>query len=290
MTTTTDTIVEGDETIVVSMTGVTPVSAPAGSFTVGGPATSTITDNDTVTLSIAPSSPTVAEDGGTVTFTVTASNAVEGGFTVNLGYGGTAEGSDYTGGVASLVFGAADTSKSFTVTTTTDTIVEGDETIVVSMTGVTPVSAPAGSFTVGGPATSTITDNDTVTLSIAPSSPTVAEDGGTVTFTVTANNAVEGGFTVNLGYGGTAEGSDYTGGVASVVFGAADTSKSFTVTTTTDTIVEGDETILSDDALKAMLAYDWPGNVRELENCLETDLRLHQRSANPPHRSAARGC
>jgi two-component system response regulator HydG len=29
------------------------------------------------------------------------------------------------------------------------------------------------------------------------------------------------------------------------------------------------EKVLSDDALKAMLAYDWPGNVRELENCLE---------------------
>jgi DNA-binding NtrC family response regulator len=27
--------------------------------------------------------------------------------------------------------------------------------------------------------------------------------------------------------------------------------------------------LLSDEALKAMLAYDWPGNVRELENCLE---------------------
>jgi len=26
---------------------------------------------------------------------------------------------------------------------------------------------------------------------------------------------------------------------------------------------------LSDEALKAMMAYDWPGNVRELENCLE---------------------
>ncbi len=26
---------------------------------------------------------------------------------------------------------------------------------------------------------------------------------------------------------------------------------------------------VSDEALKAMLAYDWPGNVRELENCLE---------------------
>ena len=31
----------------------------------------------------------------------------------------------------------------------------------------------------------------------------------------------------------------------------------------------GQEKILSDEALKALLAYDWPGNVRELENCLE---------------------
>jgi DNA-binding NtrC family response regulator len=31
----------------------------------------------------------------------------------------------------------------------------------------------------------------------------------------------------------------------------------------------GQEKMLSDDALKAMLAYDWPGNVRELENSLE---------------------
>jgi DNA-binding NtrC family response regulator len=34
----------------------------------------------------------------------------------------------------------------------------------------------------------------------------------------------------------------------------------------------GQEKMLSDDALKAMLAYDWPGNVRELENCLERSL------------------
>jgi DNA-binding NtrC family response regulator len=31
----------------------------------------------------------------------------------------------------------------------------------------------------------------------------------------------------------------------------------------------GQEKILTDDAIKAMLGYDWPGNVRELENCLE---------------------
>jgi two-component system response regulator HydG len=36
----------------------------------------------------------------------------------------------------------------------------------------------------------------------------------------------------------------------------------------------GQERTLSDDALKAMLAYDWPGNVRELETCLERACAL----------------
>jgi DNA-binding NtrC family response regulator len=35
------------------------------------------------------------------------------------------------------------------------------------------------------------------------------------------------------------------------------------------TRASGNERTLSDDAMKAMLAYDWPGNVRELENCRE---------------------
>jgi DNA-binding NtrC family response regulator len=36
----------------------------------------------------------------------------------------------------------------------------------------------------------------------------------------------------------------------------------------------GQERTISDEALKAMLAYDWPGNVRELENCLERACAL----------------
>jgi DNA-binding NtrC family response regulator len=35
------------------------------------------------------------------------------------------------------------------------------------------------------------------------------------------------------------------------------------------TRASGQEKVLSDEALKALLAYDWPGNVRELENCIE---------------------
>ncbi|HEY7616769.1 MAG TPA: helix-turn-helix domain-containing protein, partial [Terriglobales bacterium] len=36
----------------------------------------------------------------------------------------------------------------------------------------------------------------------------------------------------------------------------------------------GQERNLSDEAVKAMLAYGWPGNVRELENCLERACAL----------------
>src|SRR5258708_5378696 len=35
------------------------------------------------------------------------------------------------------------------------------------------------------------------------------------------------------------------------------------------TRASGQEKILTDEAIKVMLAYDWPGNVHELENCLE---------------------
>jgi DNA-binding NtrC family response regulator len=37
----------------------------------------------------------------------------------------------------------------------------------------------------------------------------------------------------------------------------------------------GRERLLSDAAMKALLAYDWPGNVRELENCLERACALN---------------
>jgi len=36
----------------------------------------------------------------------------------------------------------------------------------------------------------------------------------------------------------------------------------------------GQERSLSDESLRALLAYDWPGNVRELENCLERACAL----------------
>src|SRR5580704_7598225 len=37
----------------------------------------------------------------------------------------------------------------------------------------------------------------------------------------------------------------------------------------------GQDRTISDDAMKALLAYDWPGNVRELENCLQRTCAMN---------------
>ena len=55
------------------------------------------------------------------------------------------------------------------------------------------------------------------------------------------------------------------------------------------TRTSGQEKILSDEALKAMLAYDWPGNVRELENCLERTYAFTSGPADSHHRPAPGG-
>ncbi len=62
--------------------------------------------------------------------------------------------------------------------------------------------------------------------------------------------------------------------------------------------VSGGTRELSDDAMKALLAYDWPGNVRELENCLDRCCHVlryahqHRGFAEFHHRGskAARHC
>ena len=141
--TTEDTFDESGETFTVT------ISSPSGG---GGPApsldssntsvTTTIDDDDDaisgITLTVSPTS--VGEDDAKTEFTVTASL---GGSTtrpsetvVTLALGGTAGSSDYTvnTSLASITIPANTTSETGTLelTPTDDTVVEGDETIIIS--------------------------------------------------------------------------------------------------------------------------------------------------------------
>ena len=187
--------------------------------------------------------PTVDEENGTVTFTVTKSGSGTGTVAVNwttqAGSGSATVFDDYEFQSNALVFAEADLSKDFTVTILPDALVEADETFDVELS----IAFGPGTLT-KATGTCTITDNDVYGLSVSDES--VDEEAGTVTFTVTKSGSGTESLTVDwasqAGSGSATAGADYTSSSGNLSFAAADTSKSFTVAILPDALVEADET------------------------------------------------
>jgi T1SS-143 domain-containing protein len=227
-----DTLDEADETFTVTL------SAPTNATLADATGIGTIVDDDAAPAVASVSSPTTAE-GTDLVYTVTLTNgsASAVSFPFSLG-GGSASASDYgaptfsngvtlAGGVLTVPPGVT----SFTVTlpTTPDTLDEPNETVPLSVGGVS--------------GTGTITDDDpTPTLSIDDVS--VNEASGTATFTVTLSAAS--GRTVSVNYttsdGTATAGSDYAAASGTLTFAPGVTSQTITVSISNDTVFEGNET------------------------------------------------
>ena len=230
VTTTNDAVLEGDETFAVSL------SASNALVNDSDTATGTITDNDSAAVTVEDVS---AAEGGGLVFTVTLDNAVAGAFTVTpaLSDVSATGGVDYTNAPPVLNFaGTSGETQQFTVTTTNDAVLEGDETFAVSL------SASNALVNDSDTATGTITDNDSAAVTVEDVS---AAEGGGLVFTVTLDNAVAGAFTVTpaLSDVSATGGVDYTNAPPVLNFaGTSGETQQFTVTTTNDAVLEGDET------------------------------------------------
>ena len=187
-----------------------------------------------------------APEGGAVEFTVLLAGGSGQPVTVQYATSnGTAEsGTDFTAASGTLTFGANETSKTVSVSTTGDSEDEEDETFALTLSS--PTNATLGDAT----ATGTIIDDDLPTVSVSDAS---APEGGAVDFTVSLSAA--NGQSVTVQYatsGGTAEsGTDFTAASGTLTFGANETSKTVSVPTaaslsptgrTGDLIDEEDET------------------------------------------------
>ncbi len=163
-----------------------------------------------------------ATEGSPLTFTVELDQAVSGGLTVTPTFtdGTATEGDDYTENTAALTFtGTAGETQTFTVATTDDALVEGDEVFTVGLT----VSGTTTTVTATDTGTGTITDNDAMPeVTFALTSGSVDEDVGTHNVTININPAAAAALTVTYDLGGTAtRDTDYTGsGSVSVAVGA----------------------------------------------------------------------
>jgi hypothetical protein len=243
VTPTADGTAEANETVSISMSNLVPTTVSSGDLDITDGATLTITNDDSITASI--DDPTVAENSGPLTFTVTLSAAAPaGGATIDYATsnGAATAGSDYTATSGTLTFLAGETSKTVDVTLVGDTTVEVDETFSLTLSNPTGTDVTIGDGTGVG----TLTNDDSASVTIADVA--VNENDGTATVTLTLDNAVDGGFDVNVstadGTATTAD-SDYTAvvGATETFAGTAGETETFTITLGGDTKVEADETI-----------------------------------------------
>ena len=202
-------------------------------------ATGTITNDDgSAAVTVGDAS---ANEGDSISFTVTLDKAVDGGLKVTPGFTDVTatEGTDYTENTSALTFtGTAGETKTFTVSTTEDTVAEADETFTVGLA----VSGTSVTVTATDTGTGTITDDDSAAVTIADAS---ANEGDALSFTVTLDKAVAGGLKVTPSFtdATATEGTDYTENTAALTFtGTSGETKTFTVSTTEDTVAEVAET------------------------------------------------
>lgn len=216
-----DTVVELNETVLINLSN--PTNA-----TLGPPGTVTILDDDAPFVSFATNLFTVDEYANQALITATLSSPS--GRTLSVNYAssnGTATaGSDYSAVSGTLIFSPGQTSRSFAVPISNDTIDEPDETVRLYLSN--PTNALLGAQ---ASANLLIIDDDPPPAGFSTNNFYAGGAAGVATISVRLNTPFS--QTVLVGYttsDGTAQGGiDYVAASGTLVFGAGETNKSFFV-------------------------------------------------------------
>ena len=183
----------------------------------------------------------VREDAGTVNLEVVVDPPSAASYALNYTLGGTAtSGSDYTALSGTLTVPAGATTATIPVTVIDDSVPEGSETVVLSLSG-------GSDYQVGSPGahTLTIATSDPPVVSFASAWRWVGEEVGTHNVEVKLNKAPPADLTLAYTVGGNATaGSDYTALSGTVTVPAGATTATIPVTVIDDSVPEGSEMII----------------------------------------------
>ncbi|HND55576.1 MAG TPA: Calx-beta domain-containing protein, partial [Pirellulaceae bacterium] len=251
--TTGDNKVEADEKLRFILQAVNPVipTLDAADITISrGTATGTITNNDTATLSISDAGHAV--EGLSLGFVVTLSNDVQGGLSIAYATSditASAASLDYTAANASLQFaGTQGETRSISIPSIADNIVEGDERFRVTLGVLTPAIAQIdrADITVTRSVGEATIDNDDV-FSVTIGNATTTEAGRSLTFPVTLGAGVQGGVAFDFSTAdgtATAADGDYVARTGVLTFaGTPGETQNIVVTVNDDLRAEPDETL-----------------------------------------------
>ncbi|MFC2166049.1 Calx-beta domain-containing protein, partial [Acidobacteriota bacterium] len=237
-----DSLDENNEDVTVDL-----VSVTSGSIGATDSHTYTINDNDSPpVVGFTVSTSNAAEDAGTANIEVSIS--AESGLPVSVDYavtvGGTATGGgvDYTLNPGTATIPAGSTTTNISIAITNDTIVEGGETVLVSLSG--PTNATLGSSA----HTFTIDDNDLASIVEFSSGASNGNENVTpadlaVTITPAAISDIELSFT-DTGGDATGGGIDYTAPTSPITIPAGNATWNISLTVNDDTLDEANETVV----------------------------------------------
>ncbi|AFW93529.1 hypothetical protein ANA_C10735 [Anabaena sp. 90] len=238
--TTPDVLFEGNETFTVSLSNPTNVSIISST---NATAQGTITNDDPAPIfSIATAE---ASEGNAINFTVTRTGDAQAQQSVtvvtSIATGDTASDTDLTAKTETLTFAQGETTKIFAVQTTPDALFEDQETFTASLSNATNGAIISST---NATAKGTINNDDTAPVfSIAAAS---ATEGSEVNFTITRTGDAQANQSVtvatSIATDDTASTSDLTAKTETLTFAPGETTTTFTVQTTQDTLFEGNET------------------------------------------------
>jgi len=230
-----DTLDEANETAILTISNASNATISDATGTL------TIVDDDTPpSLSINNVSYTESGSAGNATFTVTLSEASGQEVTVDYASSNSSAtaGSDYTAVSGTVTIAAGNTTQTFNVPVSVDTLDENNETATITLSGASnaTISDATGILT--------IVDNDSIpSLSINNVSYTESGSAGNATFTVSLSSAS--GKNIEVDYATSNNtaiaGSDYTARSGTVTILAGNTSQTFTVPVSVDTLDEDNE-------------------------------------------------
>ena len=178
-----------------------------------------------------------AEDTTNTVFTVTVTPQNDSGsaITGNIAYTGTAtNGTDYATGATIFNIPNGSSTATITLLTTTDTLVEGTETAIATISG-----ASEGSISTSV-ATANIIDNDTAGFTLSETTASVNESGTTDSFTVVLSSQPTSDVTLDIASDNTDEA---TVDLATLTFTSANwnTAQTVTITGVDDSSVDGNQ-------------------------------------------------
>lgn len=230
---------EPSESVVIDINGVSGGNAVESG---NQQQTVSIVDDDTPSVALSASSSSISESGGISTITATLSQPTFENVTLTLGYSGTAVANqDYSASSSSIVITAGQVSGIATLVALTDTFSESNETVIVTIDGVSgggAIERDEQQLTVS------IIDEGPVTAGISIDNAELSESGGSGLISVALTRPVSEATVVKLGFVGEATlDVDYTLSATELTIPAGQTTAQIAISIVQDLVVETTETV-----------------------------------------------